>query len=67
MGLRVVVWAIFDHSLEDRQHAGENLEPQVLLVAQAVCPALDDADLVIELLDEAERDPVLGSAAMPSQ
>lgn len=45
-----------------RQHAGEHLQSQVLLVAQAIGAALDDADLVVESFDEAERDLVLGSA-----
>src|SRR2546425_8434034 len=43
-----------------RQHAAEDLEAQVLLVAEAVGPALDDAHLVVEPLDEAEGDLVLG-------
>jgi len=33
-----------------------------MLVAQAVCATLEDADLVVESLDEAERDLVLGFA-----
>src|SRR6266581_577578 len=37
------------------QHAGENLQPQVLLVAQSVCAALDDADLVVQSFHESER------------
>ena len=45
-----------------RQHAGKDFESQVLLVAQSVCASLDDANLVVESLDEAERDFVLGSA-----
>ena len=51
------------------QHAGEDFEPQILFVAQAVGAALDHSDLVVEPLDEAERDfvfePIVG--AMPSQ
>jgi hypothetical protein len=42
-----------------REHAGEDLEAEVLLVSKAVCSALDDPDLVVESLDEAERDFVL--------
>src|SRR3989442_343279 len=42
------------------QHAAEDLEAQVLLIAEAVGPALDDAHLVVEPLDEAEGDLVLG-------
>src|SRR5712691_1521707 len=45
-----------------RQHAGENLEPEVLLVAEPVRAALEDADLVVESLDEAQRDLVLRAA-----
>jgi len=45
-----------------RQHAAEDLEAQVLLVAEAVRPALDDAHLVVEPLDEAECDLVLDGA-----
>ena len=52
-----------------RQHAVEDLEAEVLLVAEAARPALDDAHLVVESLDEAECDFVLDAqwAAMPSQ
>lgn len=45
-----------------RQHTSENLEPQVLLVAEAVSAPLDDADLVVEAFHEAECDLVLGLA-----
>ena len=48
--------------LQFRQHAGEHLESQVLLVAQAVRAPLYDADLGVEALDEAEGDLVLGLA-----
>src|SRR5437868_7520482 len=48
--------------LQRRQHAGENLEPQIFFVAQAVGAALDHPDLVVEPLDEAERDLVLKPA-----
>jgi len=41
---------------QDRQHARQYLEPQVLFVAQSIRPTLDDADLVVESLDKAERD-----------
>jgi hypothetical protein len=46
--------------LQGRQHAGEDLEPQVIFVAQAVGATLDHPDLVVEPFDEAERDLVLG-------
>ena len=44
------------------QHAGEDLEAEVLLIAETVGSTLDDTDLVVESLDEAERDLVLGAA-----
>ena len=44
---------------ERRQHAGEDLESQVLFVAQPIGTALEHADPVVQPLDEAERDPVL--------
>ena len=37
-----------------RQHAGEDLEAQILLVAQAIGAPLEDTDLVVEAFDEAE-------------
>src|SRR5260370_12357458 len=43
------------------QHAGQDLQSQILLVAQPVGPALDDADLVVESFDEAQGDLVLGA------
>jgi hypothetical protein len=39
-----------------RKHAGENLEAEIFLVAQAIGSALEDPDLVVEPLDETERD-----------
>src|SRR5215470_14414551 len=36
------------------QHAGQDLEAKILLVAQAVRASLDDADLVIQPLDESQ-------------
>jgi hypothetical protein len=45
-----------------RQHAGEHLQAQVLLVPQPVRPALDDADLVVQPLDEPQRHLVLLAA-----
>ena len=47
---------------QHRQHAGEDLEPQVLFVAEPVGAPLEDADLVVQPLDEAERDLVLRAA-----
>src|ERR1019366_2216348 len=49
--------------------ACQDFEPQVLLVAQTVGASLDHADLVVEPLDEAERDlvlqPAVGRDAVP--
>src|SRR5229473_1478779 len=45
-----------------RQHAGEDLEAEVLFVAEPVRATLQDADLVVQALDEAERDLVLRTA-----
>jgi hypothetical protein len=39
--------------LQRRQHTDEDLEPQVVLVSQAVGAALDHPDLVVEPFDEA--------------
>jgi hypothetical protein len=61
MGLPEVVWVNLG-ILQSRKHAGKDLEPQVFFVAQSVCAALDDADLVVEAFHEAERDLVLGLA-----
>jgi len=47
---------------ECRQHAGKDLEAQVFLVAEPVGAALEDADLVVQPLDEAERDLVVRAA-----
>src|SRR5260370_13621207 len=44
------------------QHAGENLEPQVLFIAEPVGAALEDTDLVVQSLDEPEGDLVFGAA-----
>jgi hypothetical protein len=41
------------------EHAGENFQPQVLFILQPIRPALDDANLVVQPFDEAERHLVL--------
>src|SRR6188474_654906 len=55
--------------LELRQHAGENLQPQVFFVAQAVGSTLDDADLVVQSFHESQGDlvlwPAIGGNAIP--
>src|SRR5260370_56656 len=45
-----------------REHRGQDLEPEVFLIAQTVGTALHDPYLVVQALDEAERDFVLGLA-----
>lgn len=52
----------FQSFSEHRQHARQYLEPQIFFIAQPVRPPLEDADLVVQSLDEAERDLVLGLA-----
>src|SRR5918992_3259061 len=47
---------------QGRQHTGKYLQPEILLVTQSVGAPLDDADLVVKSLDEAEGDLVLGLA-----
>ena len=37
-----------------RQARGEDFEPQILLIAQPEGPALENADFVVQALDEAE-------------
>ena len=47
---------------ECRQHAGEDLQAEVVLVAETVGPPLDHTDFVVEPFDEAEGDLVFVSA-----
>src|SRR5438876_2457176 len=44
------------------QHAGEDFQTQILLIAETVGASLDDANLVVEALDKAEGDFVVGMA-----
>jgi hypothetical protein len=39
-----------------REHGCENFQPQIFLVAQSICSSLYDTYLVVESLNEAERD-----------
>src|SRR5271163_2997984 len=57
-GLLEIEWAIFGGS-KRREHAGEDLEAEIFLVFQSVGASLKHADLVVEALDEAERNLVL--------
>jgi hypothetical protein len=45
-----------------RQHAGEDLQSKVFLVAKFAGATLKNTDLVVQSFDEAERDFVLGLA-----
>ena len=51
------------------QHAGENLQSQVLFVVQSVCSTLDDADLVVQSFHASEGDlvlwPTIGGDSVP--
>src|SRR5262249_34432499 len=52
-------WVTLDRLSDFRQHAREDFEAEVLLVPKSVRPSLDDADLVVDPLDEAQGDLVL--------
>ena len=56
-------------TLKTGQHAREDLQAEVVLVAESVSAALDRADLVVQTLDEAKRNLVVrvavGHDAMP--
>ena len=47
---------------EGREHGRQHFEAEVFLVAQAIRPPLEDADFVVEALDEPERNLVFGLA-----
>ena len=55
--------------LDGRQHAGQNFQTQILLVAQTIGSSLNDPDLVVESLDKAQRHfvlrPAKGGDALP--
>src|SRR5664279_127363 len=64
LGLREVVWVDFTQiqprkASKRRQHAGEDFEPKVFFVTEPIGSSLDNSDLVVEPLDEAQRDFVL--------
>ncbi len=50
VGLQEIEW-VMGH-LNRWEHAIENLESQVLLIAQSICAALDDANLIVESFDK---------------
>src|SRR5437667_2401118 len=60
-GLHGIVWVILGIS-GVLQRRGEDLQPQVFLVTYAISSSLDDADLVVQPLNEPERNLVLGLA-----
>ena len=42
--------------LEYREHAGQDLEAEIIRITQPVSATLEDADFVVEAFDETERD-----------
>src|SRR6266545_1756691 len=61
-GLRGSQWVLFRAASQRRKERCDDLELEVVLVAVAVGAVLGNADLVVESLDQAEADLVLGSA-----
>ena len=63
------MWVIFGEFWQRRQEGGNDFQLEILLVAVAVGPALQDADLVVESFDQAEADLVVritvGGDAVP--
>src|SRR5277367_5492474 len=57
-GLLEIEWAILGGQ-SGGSHAGEDLEAEIFLVVQSVGASLKHVDLVVEALDEAERNLVL--------
>src|SRR6266545_4997506 len=62
LGLRGSQWVLLRTASQRRKKRCDDLELEVVLVAVAVGAALEDADLVVEPLDQADADLVLGSA-----
>src|SRR5689334_6184941 len=52
-------WVTWGRFSDFRQHAREDFETKVLFIPQSVCPSLDDADLVVDPLDETQGHLVL--------
>src|SRR2546421_4970785 len=52
-------WVTLDRFSEFRQHARKDFEAKILFVSKSVGPSLDDADLVVDPLDEAQGHLVL--------
>jgi len=59
-GLRGFVWVIFSEFRQWWQEGGDDFQFQVLLIAVAVGPPLQDTDLVVEAFDQTEADLVVG-------
>jgi hypothetical protein len=51
-------------AVDGREGAGDDLEPENLLVARTVCTPLDDTDIVVAPLDEAGRYPFIDAAVL---
>jgi hypothetical protein len=62
LGLRGSQWVFSRTRSQWMKKRGHDLEFEVLLVPVAVGPTLEDADFVVEPLDESEADLVLGVA-----
>ena len=49
------MWVTLGHFSDFWQHAREDFEAEVLLVSKSVGSSLDDADLVVDSLDQPQR------------
>ncbi len=56
------MWKLLAVFLDLGEHRGKDLKAQILFIAQTIGTALKDANLVVETLDKAEGDFVLGAA-----
>src|SRR3954468_1845917 len=59
MALLPTEWVTLDRFSDFRQHAGEDLEAEVLFVSKSVGSSLDHTDLVVDPFDEAQGHLVL--------
>ena len=59
LALLPIEWVTLDRFSDFWQHAREDFEAKVLFVPKSVGPSLDDADLVVDALNEAQRHLVL--------
>nr|WP_240761772.1 hypothetical protein [Nitrosococcus wardiae] len=51
VGLRGLVWVIFGEFRQRWEEGGDDFQLQILLIAIAVGPSLQDTDLVVKALD----------------